>query len=142
VVRPVAQVDVEHDDVIAACVGEAGPNALPHAEVPGMMNDPHDRELRGECVGDAPGAVETSVVDDHRLEPVAVFQGLEMREDVEDVHPQQRRLVVDGQHDGDEWQGGGRRGHRQDSRASSSVRIRGRAHAPARSIRFVACLCS
>jgi hypothetical protein len=109
VARCIGEVDVEHDHVSPAALGEAGLERLAEPEVARVVDHADAIGLGGEFPGDAAGFVAAAVVDDDQLEAVRALQRPQVVEQHVHVVVQDRGLVVGRQDDRDEraLRGGG-----------------------------------
>ena len=97
--RRIAQIDVENDDVVAAGQREAELERLTDAEIGRVMRNTQRRVALCELLRDHSALVAAAIVDDDDLEAKAILQTLQVREQVFDVLAKDAGLVVDRQDD-------------------------------------------
>ncbi len=102
VFRPVAEVGVERDDVVAPGVVEGEAERLPEVEVVVVVKGPHPGIGSGEAVDQLPGAVPAAVVDDDDLPGIAPFDGGQVGDHAFQRGGDDRLLVAGGDDDRDE----------------------------------------
>ena len=94
VLRSVAQVDVEDNDVLAAALREARLERLAEAEVARVVEDADSVELLGKLRRDRARLVAAAIVDDDHFETEPPDQRHQVIEQDQDVITEDRRFVV------------------------------------------------
>ena len=80
-VRSVAEIDVQRQDISTVAGAKGVLQGLPKAKVHSMVKDSDIVPLSGDSLGDFPGGISTPVVNDDHFPGVTVAERVQVREE-------------------------------------------------------------